>query len=80
MILISENDCTRLYLPRSRVAHLATPDSGHYALCRRVAPRWPEEWLGTGSQAEYEKAAKMRTCTRCRDVLHAHPPLLAGAA
>lgn len=65
--LCTEN-YTRLYTPRGRVRHLAPPYSGpatsRGGLCS-VVPKWPGEWLGTGSQEEYELAAEMPTCKRC---------------
>lgn len=30
---------------------------------------WPSEWLGTGSQVEYEKAATMTRCRRCARII-----------
>ena len=30
-----------------------------------VMPEWPGEWLGTGGQAEYEKAASLPLCKAC---------------
>ncbi len=59
---------TRLYTRRGQRAHLSPPWSSsplRTTLCP-VQPAWPDEWLGTGSQAEYELAAELETCSRCR--------------
>ena len=57
---------TRLYTRRGSVAHLSPPWGGRdHTLCP-VMPSWPHEWLGTGNQAEYDLAAEMETCSRCR--------------
>lgn len=58
----------RLYTRYGTVAHLSPPwGSKDETLCP-VRPRWPGDWLGTGSQAEYELAAELETCSRCRQV------------
>jgi hypothetical protein len=41
-----------------------TNNLAHVALCG-VAPTWLDDWYGTGSQAEYERAATLRRCKRC---------------
>ena len=59
--------CTRVYTPRGSVAHLRAPFStirNGSTLCP-VMPEWPGEWLGTGGQAEYEKAASLPLCKAC---------------
>jgi hypothetical protein len=58
-------DYTRLYTRRGMVAHLSPNWRGTKAALCPVVPKWPGEWLGTGSQAEYELAAEMETCKRC---------------
>ena len=60
------SECTRLYTPQGAVAHLQPPLSSGVktVLCPRMWP-WPDGWLGTGSQAEYEKAAALPTCKEC---------------
>ena len=62
-------DCTRVYLRRGAMAHLLSPnDSANSgcatALCR-LQPRWGTYWYGTGSQYEYEIAARLPLCPRC---------------
>ncbi|MGH8575605.1 MAG: hypothetical protein ACREXX_13940 [Gammaproteobacteria bacterium] len=58
----------RRYLRYGRVAHLldAVGGVGTYqvALCVRV-PALCSAWLGTGSQAEYERAAELPLCQDC---------------
>lgn len=51
-----------VYSPSGHVAHIL---SQNYALCEYV-PMWPNQWMGTGSQEEYEKAARLRLCRKCR--------------
>lgn len=59
---------TRVYVHHGKVAHLVarfeSPGLRPAALCGRV-PVWFREWLGTGSQAEYETAANLPTCAYC---------------
>ena len=57
-------DYTRLYTRRGYAAHLSPPSGLRGVLCA-VLPMWPGDWLGTGSQAEYELAAELPTCKRC---------------
>jgi hypothetical protein len=58
----------RLYTQRGSVAHLSPPwDASPRGVLCRFVPMWPGEWLGTGSQAEYELAAELETCSRCRN-------------
>ena len=61
--------CTRVYTPWGRVAHLRAPfgtiRDGN-TLCP-VTPKWPGEWLGTGGHAEYEYAASLPACKACLD-------------
>lgn len=64
---LSLSDYGRLYLREGHRAHLSLPfgtASISEALCP-VMPTWPDEWLGTGSQAEYEKAAALPVCCAC---------------
>lgn len=57
----------RLYTRRGTVAHLSPPwDATPRGVLCGFVPSWPGEWLGTGSQGEYELAADMETCSRCR--------------
>jgi hypothetical protein len=63
---------TRVYTFTGKVAHLVAvggSPSLHRppALCGREAGTW----LGTGSQAEYEKAAALPTCRFCAERLAA---------
>jgi hypothetical protein len=60
------SQCTRVYLPRGRVAHLRRPWSPG-VMCPSVpGTPGPGEWLGTGSQGEYDKAASLPLCRRCQ--------------
>lgn len=57
---------TRVYTSAAaRVAHLK-PDwrGGDAVLCPAESQLFVG-WLGTGSQAEYERAAALPTCKRC---------------
>lgn len=66
-----EDDYARLYLYQGSVAHMVNSDGlttrrahSRIALCG-MAPDYPWTWYGTGTQAEYEKAAVLPTCRRC---------------
>jgi hypothetical protein len=54
---------TRLYTRRGSVAHLSPPWGHRDDVLCGFGPQG--EWRGTGSQAEYELAAEMETCSRC---------------
>lgn len=61
---------TRVYLRSGRVAHLLdesrSPNVGtDEALCGIWAGFGDAVWLGTGTQAEHERAAELRLCLRC---------------
>jgi hypothetical protein len=61
---------TRVYTPYGKMAHLLPlgdrATAGYpVALCRR-SPALFDSWLGTGSQGEYEKAAALPLCKRCK--------------
>jgi hypothetical protein len=61
------SQCTRVYTRRGKVAHLKAPFgtiANGRTLCP-VMPSWPDEWLGTGSQAEYDLAASLPLCKAC---------------
>lgn len=63
------DDCTRVYTPHGKMAHLLPPDDSPshgyaFTLCRRQ-PHLFTSWLGTGSQREYERAAELPLCARC---------------
>jgi protein-tyrosine phosphatase len=60
-------DHGRLYLRRGSRAHLSPPFGGgsRYVLCA-AEPTWPGEWLGTGSQEEYDRAASLPICRHCK--------------
>lgn len=69
--LLSRFAVTWRYLPSRRVKHALPVESrsvaGHdvVALCG-VQPPWRDwEWLGTGSQAEYETVRRLPECSRC---------------
>ncbi len=56
----------RLYTRRGSRAHLVPPWArGKDVLCS-VLPSRPGEWLGTGSQDEYDLAGELETCKRGR--------------
>lgn len=55
---------TRVYRPGGRLAHLR----GERIACETASPQDrydPDTWLGTGSQAEYDRAASLPLCLRC---------------
>ena len=59
---------TRVYLARGRYAHLREEDGSGDIAC--YPPGSPEDgrddrWLGTGTQREYETAARMPLCPHC---------------
>jgi hypothetical protein len=60
-------DWERCYRPNSRCAHLREHSRG-YPICGYDG-RWdhidPVNWLGTGSQAEYDRAAELPLCKLC---------------
>lgn len=56
---------TRLYTRRGTVAHLSPDWRGTKSTLCPALPSWPGDWLGTGSQGEYELAAELPTCKRC---------------
>jgi hypothetical protein len=65
-------DCTRVYTPHGKLAHLLGPfesaSLGYaFSLCRRQ-PRLFGAWFGTGTQAEHERAAELPLCGRCEAV------------
>jgi hypothetical protein len=62
------NAFTRLYTRAGKRAHLCPPWSGsplRDVLCG-LEPWEDDGWLGTGSQREYDLAAELETCSRCR--------------
>ena len=52
----------RLYKPRGLMAHYV-PFGGEVARCGMHFTR--DEWMGTGTWGELEKARALRTCPRC---------------
>ena len=74
----------RVYARTGKIAHLlpcdASPSLGYaFTFCRRQ-PRLFASWLGTGSQAEYEKAGSLPLCSRCEHLSAKSPDLPAAAA
>ena len=63
-------DYRRLYTRRGSRAHLSGPYATTGAMCDLSRDR-DEEWLGTGSQAEYDRAAKLPLCRRCKSIFGA---------
>lgn len=57
------DECTRIYVPTGKVAHLRTPWASHGQPLCPADPAWA--WRGTGSQEEYEHAATLPLCKRC---------------
>jgi hypothetical protein len=55
------SDPTRIYTERGKRAHLT--DQGTVSLC---GIWYPELFQGTGTQAEYERAADLPLCKRCK--------------
>lgn len=52
------------YLPGGTVKHLLGRVSDSGAICGVYA--WPSwSWRGTGSQDEYERLDRLRSCRRC---------------
>jgi hypothetical protein len=58
---------TRVYRAGGRVAHLRPEDLQYPAAPVCQDPRYDRdgEWLGTGTQEEYERAASLPLCQRC---------------
>ncbi len=53
----------RVYLPGGRVAHLSKDDRREFTECGMW---WPcGGFFGTGSQNEYDEAARRRRCALC---------------
>jgi hypothetical protein len=67
---MSAGGYTRVYTPQGQVAHLMRPiaagpaDDYRHALCPSVPPG-DSQWLGTGDQAEYERAEALPLCAAC---------------
>jgi hypothetical protein len=62
----------RMYLRRGRVAHLMVWwTTGHRRAVCNARPTWPDtddDWRGTGSQDEYERAQELPTCLHCERI------------
>jgi len=56
------------YLPTGRKAHLFYGSMAGSAVCGIFSPN---VWLGTGSQAEYERAKALPPCRRCANLVAA---------
>lgn len=60
-----------VYTRRGGVTHVRafTPTiySDRPVLCGRELP-WGEDWLGTGNQAEIDRARRMPLCIRCMNL------------
>lgn len=54
------------YLRNGKAKHALSYASARYAICG-CGPQWfdPDDWLGTGSQVEYETVAALPECKRC---------------
>lgn len=59
------------YLPDGRVVHALDKPGDNTAWCGRwILPA--SQWLGTGSQREYEEAASLPKCGSCLRILGGH--------
>lgn len=57
------------YTSRGRVVHAIRRSSEVIGRCG-MGPGWlSSEWLGTGSQDEYDRAAELPKCKRCVDLI-----------
>lgn len=58
-------DVDRMYTPSGAMAHLVRRSlyGSRVAACGLYP--WPSEFLGTGTQAEYERAERLPLCKRC---------------
>lgn len=69
------SECTRVYIRRGTRAHwmspLESPNHSGGVLCS-LLPKWPDEWLGTGSQNEIEHATSMPLCKVCEASANRH--------
>lgn len=54
----------RIYAPRGSVAHLRANEAATITACGLYRP---EGWWGTGTQDEYEEAARRPLCRLCRE-------------
>jgi len=57
-----KDDQTFVYAPTGHVAHVM--NFGQWTNCG-FTPMWPQQWRGTGSQAEYDKAKLLPLCRKC---------------
>ena len=56
------------------VVHALVRSGDNRALCG--VNRWPARfWLGTGSQGEYETAARLPECGKCVNAAQGRPPI-----
>lgn len=55
------------YLPHGRVTHAIAPWMDGVARCGVATA--PDEWRGTGTQDEYERAEQLPRCRRCVSIL-----------
>lgn len=51
---------------RGRVAHVRPHLSPRAVLCGRLPMLFDNEWYGTGSQDEIERARRLRLCSQCK--------------
>lgn len=69
---------TYVYLPRGVVTHVLAPGGDpnigySWSGCEKQ-PKLGEQWWGTGSQEEMEKAARMPVCGECIEYLRRFKP------
>lgn len=66
LLMLPLDAYNRRYLPAGKVAHLIPIDNAyHYALCGISVLGGRDYWLGTGSQDEYDEAARRLLCRSC---------------
>ena len=65
-------DCDRMYRQQGKVAHLV-PFGDPTALCGQVPnvdiPMLRDNWYGTGSMSEYDRAEALPLCLFCAEEL-----------
>jgi hypothetical protein len=70
---MTADDVEWRYLPQRATAHCLRHSYdeglGGPALCG-ARPFWSGDWRGTGSQNEYEQAARLPRCKRCVSILN----------
>jgi len=60
-----KGDETLVYTFTGTRAHISVSNYLHRSTICGFVPMWGYEFLGAGSQAEYERAASLPVCKRC---------------